>query len=113
MTETNETPNKMIEASDVPEGTKGRPDLSLVPKLIDSEDVPGIERLPEAVVAHDAGTAAVRGADVRPGGRFGMGVITLKEGEFHGDPRRVPGHPSNPATQALEAYSKELRERDQ
>ncbi len=31
-------------------------------------------------------------------GKFGIPPVRYEPGEFKGDPRRVPGHPSNPAT---------------
>lgn len=60
---------------------------------------PGIETEPVTPqVVDDLGEEAVENAGVQEPkmGRFGMGVSPVEK--FRGDPRRVPGHPSNPAS---------------
>lgn len=37
-------------------------------------------------------------------GVTGNGMVPIPPGEFKGDPRRVPGHPSNPASNEIQAY---------
>jgi hypothetical protein len=61
-----------------------------------------LKGLPDQVTDHDLGVTAVRRVTPVPA-RFGE-VISIPEGEFRGDPRRVIGHPSNPMSAAAQAY---------
>jgi CRISPR/Cas system-associated protein Cas7 (RAMP superfamily) len=89
--------DKQAFADEINADTESQTPTPEAPKLI---EVPESVRLALGESALDnVGATSIDQTPVR-------GVVTLKN--FKVDPRRVPGHPSNPASQMAQAYSEHL-----
>lgn len=77
------------------------------PKLIEMPDSIKLKLGDRALGSSVSITSVEQGPQVIPVRRE---TVTIEN--FQGDPRRVPGHPSNPTTEMVQAYNDELKSKE-